>query len=253
MDNQNKFPKVLVGCPINIAKNYCMERWLNMVTNLSYPNYDLYLVDNTEDRGYHKNLRRKHCVKIDYVEPGKKELRFILAECFEKIRQRAVKRNYDYLMLIECDIFPPYQIIELLMAHRKQVVGTSYFTEHGSKTAMQLLYLDSITNKDFVSRYMNFDQVRKFYNGKLNRTFANGNGCILIERSVLEKLTFRVTETETGFPDSFFHKDLFLLGIENYVDTSIIPLHLNSSWDNIKSNIKHAHMWSKIQTNLNNI
>lgn len=246
---RNDFPKVLVGCPINVVKDYCMDPWLDMVKNLTYPNYDLYLVDNTKNPDYHKDLQKKHKVKIDWIDPAKKEARYYMAESIEKIRKKAVKGRYDYLCIIEVDIFPPAQIVELLMAHQKQVVGTTYWTGQGDKSFLQLLWLKEFQPGAYSAQFFSWRQIRRFFNGRVNRAFANGNGAILIKREVLEKLKFRVSDDDGGHADSFFHKDLFLLGIYNWIDTSIIPTHWNSRWSAMPDDADHAEMWERIKNN----
>ena len=239
----NPAPKVLLGCPINIVKNYCLDSWLKMVVNLTYSNYDIYLVDNSRNPEYHKKLSDKYKVKIDYVDPAKMEAREYMAKSIEKIRQRAVKRKYDYLFILECDIFPHPQIIELLMGNNKPVVGTSFWTGFGDKTFFQLLGVEQIEERKVAPFFLGLSQIRVLYNGQLQTSFANGNGCVLIKREVLEKIKFRVDMTQEGFSDGFFHIDLFMLGIENWIDTSIIPLHWNSRWNTVPDNKKHALMF----------
>ena len=247
--NKKDYPRVLLGCPINIVKDYCLPEWLEMIKTLTYPNYDIYLIDNSRNPNYHKKLKYTHNVKIDYHEPAKKEARVYMAECIERIRQRAVKRRYDYLMVLECDIFPPRQIIELLMAHKKQVIGTGYWTEHAENTRIQLLCSVQHDLHTVTARTFSFEEALMFYDGTVKYTYANGNGCILIERGVLERLTFHVKPDEPGHADSFFHADLFMLGIENYVDTSIIPRHWNSRWTMMTDDLPHHKQWNEYLEN----
>ena len=245
-------PRVLLACPINIVKNYCIPDWLDAIKNLTYPNYDIYLVDNSNKTEYHKTLRNTHHVKIDHVNPDQnKEVRDLMALSMEKIRKRVLSRGYDYFFSLECDIFPPAEIIEVLMAHNKDVVGCSYFTEHGKDTKMQLLNVEEVRPNQFVSYYESWENVFAFYDGQLNLAYANGIGCILIKRSVLEQITFRVSQSDIGYPDSFFHHDLFMLGIRNYVDTSIIPKHWNSKWSTIPNDVKHALMIANVKSQIN--
>jgi hypothetical protein len=247
LKSEKSDPKVLLACPINIVKDYCLGSWLDAIKNLTYSNYDIYLVDNSPNPEYHSKLRHKHHVKIDYINPGSdQEVRDLMAISMEKIRRRALDKDYDYLFILECDIFPPSEIIELLLAHNKDVVGTSYFTEHGSKTCLQLLQIWETDTNAFESFYMPWEEVMKFYDGKVNYAYANGNGCILIERNVLEKITFHIIPQEIGYPDGFFHKDLFMKGIENFVDTSIIPFHWNSRWSTIPNDLNHKLLLQSI-------
>lgn len=242
-------PKVLVGCPINIVKDYCMDEWLNMFKNLTYDNYDIYLVDNTKNPEYHKELKRKHNLKISYVKPAKgEEARYYMARSIEKIRKRAVSKKYDYLLIAEVDIFPPANVIERLLVHDKQVVGATYFTGHGQQTFLQLLYIHNEGEGQFSVHFYNWKQAVKFMDGRLKPAFANGNGCILIKREVLEQITFHVEPDQVGHADSFFHSDIFKLGIDNWIDTSFMPVHLNSDWNTMPDDIEHADLWRKLQT-----
>ncbi len=247
--DQSKYPRVLLGCPINIVKRYCLPEWLEMIKTLTYPNYDIYLIDNSRNPNYHKTLKYAHDVKIDYHEPAKKEARLYMAESIERIRQRAVKRRYSHLFILECDIFPPKQIIELLLCQGKQVIGTGYWTEHGQNTRIQLLVNTQHDLQTYTARTLTFEEALMFYDGKTKYMYANGNGCILIERSVLEQITFHIKPDEPGHADSFFHADLFMLGIENFVDTSIIPRHWNSRWTTVPSDLKHHKMWNEYLDN----
>ena len=242
LNKKADLPRVLVGCPINIVKDYCMDQWLDMVKNLTYRNYDIYLVDNTKNPLYHKKLRENHNLKIDWVDPAKKEARYYMADCIEKIRTRAVKKNYDYLFILEVDIFPSPDIIENLIVHDLPVVGATYFTGQGDKTFLQLLYLEQIEKGKYLTKFYKNSHVRRYFKGGLIKAHANGNGAILIKKEILRRLHFRVDESDIGHADSFFHQDLFKMGIINWVDTSILPVHWNSRWSSMPDDAQHAKM-----------
>ena len=242
-------PRVLLACPINIVKDYCMDQWIDMIKNLTYDNYDIYLVDNSKNPQYHKDLKKRHNVKISYVKPERnEEARYYMARSIEKIRKRAVSKGYDRLFILEVDVFPPANVIERLLVHDKQVVGATYFTGHGQKTFLQLLKAVHLGEGKFEASFYGWSEAAAFMNGKLNRAFANGNGCILIKREVLQQIKFHVDPDQVGHADSFFHSDIFKLGIDNWIDTSFIPVHLNSDWDTMPDDIEHADLWRKLQT-----
>ncbi|MCF8360728.1 MAG: hypothetical protein K9H26_18380 [Prolixibacteraceae bacterium] len=244
---RSDFPKVLLGCPINVVKDYCMDQWLDMIKNLDYPNYDVYLVDNTKNKDYHKNLRQKHHLSIDWIDPANKEARLYMAESIEKIRQRAVKHDYDYLFILEVDVFPPSEIIQILMGHNVDVCGTTYWTGHEYESFLQLLFLQQAEEEIYVASFVQWSEARKFFNGKLNTAFANGNGCILISNYVFRQIKFRVADNDGGHADSFFHKDIYMLKIANFIDTTIVPFHWNSRWSSMPDDENHAELWNKIK------
>ena len=51
-------PKVLVGCPTSDYKSYCIEKYAESVKRLSYKNYDILIVDNSEKDGYFKRIKK---------------------------------------------------------------------------------------------------------------------------------------------------------------------------------------------------
>ena len=242
---KDDFQKVLLGCPINIVKEYCLPDWFELIKNLTYPNYDIFLVDNSRNPNFHRDLAEEHDLDIAHNPPGGKEARKYMAESIEMVRGRAVDGGYSHLFILECDIFPPPQIIELLICQQKPVIGTGYWTEHGPDTRIQLLASDQHDLSTYTTRTLKWYETLNFYDGRTKYMFANGNGCILIERDVFTNLTFHIVEDEPGHADSFFHVDLFQMGIENLVDTSIIPRHWNSRWAAVTDDLTHHKMWNK--------
>jgi cellulose synthase/poly-beta-1,6-N-acetylglucosamine synthase-like glycosyltransferase len=47
-------PKVLLFAPISQVKDYCLPQWLEHISNLTYENYHVYLVDNSEYSNFFK-------------------------------------------------------------------------------------------------------------------------------------------------------------------------------------------------------
>ena len=67
------------------------------------------------------------------------------------------------------------------------------------------------------------------------RAVATGLGCILIHRSVLEKVQFRWDQSKPGFDDMFFCRDAQLDGtFKLWADTGIRCGHLEMDWEGIK-------------------
>ena len=70
-----------------------------------------------------------------------------------------------------------------------------------------------------------------FLNGELKKVGHVGLGCVLINKQVLNKITFRIEEEYPEHSaDSFFANDCFDNNIDIYVDTSLIAKHENRKW-----------------------
>lgn len=65
----------------------------------------------------------------------------------------------------------------------------------------------------------------------VERIAGCGMGCLLIHRSVLEKVVFRCSLRSSTFPDYLFCMDLNRLGIPLWVHWDVRPEHDASTWD----------------------
>ena len=221
--------KVLVAAPQNEVKNYCSDEYLSRITNLTYKNYDILIVDNSETNDNAKKLR-KLGIKCLHVKPKQKENQKYIAESQELIRLEALRGGYDFVMMIETDVIVPHDIIERLLAHQKQVVSGTYFIGEGSDSRLMLQDIEK-TGKHF-RHTVNIDGgygILKV-DGKLNQVLHAGLGNTLIHKSVLEQIKFRWIEGVDSHSDTFFAVDLDMLGIPVFVDTSLHSKHLNTSW-----------------------
>lgn len=227
---KNYHSKVLVACPISIEKDYILGDWLRHIKMFSYPNYDIYLVDNSHNPNYHKKIRAMG-FDVDYVKP-EGESHIYMCQCDEMIRQRAIEKKYDAIFHNECDIFAPLDAIERLIAHKQQVVSFPYFIHTGEKSTILIQGVTKMGEELHAYNYSAVDAMR-FCDGKLKTVYGCGMGAMLIHYSVFQHIKFRVTKGYQGHADSFFYQDLMLNEIKNYVDTSHICRHENRSWKSV--------------------
>jgi cellulose synthase/poly-beta-1,6-N-acetylglucosamine synthase-like glycosyltransferase len=226
--------KVLVGCPHSDIKNYGLDDYLAMITNLTYDKkyYDVLIVDNSKDN---KNTQmiRKAGVDCLHVKPKHKSNQAYIAESQEMLRQAAIKGGYDYLIMIESDIRVPFDIIERLLSHQKQVVSAPYFINHGHESHLMLQQIEQTgdTVRFTLNEDNGFDILQ--VDGKLKKVYACGFGCIAIHKTVLEKVKFRWEEGADTHSDSIFAADLNYMGIPMYLDTQLLCDHLNSNWSEV--------------------
>lgn len=214
---------MLVGTPTFDFHSYCLDDYERVLKSLSYPNYDVLLVDNSEEEGYCKELVRRGlpAVRMPYYDKS----RMRLAEGHNILRQKVLDGGYDYLFLLDSDIIPPKDVIERLLYHGKKVVSGLYYqpmTIDKKKMYVPVIRVEikgtkeqwALPSKDLLEP------------GKLVRIVASGTGCLLVHRDVLEKFKFWYDPKGKGTDDIFFFKSLFDADVECFCDTSIVCRHL---------------------------
>jgi hypothetical protein len=224
------YAKVLVFSPISEVKDYCMPQWLEHITNLTYPNYYIFLVDNSEDRNYFKKYEKSY-PEIDYSWFNPKGLRVqdFIASSQEKCRQYAINGNFDVMMSIECDIFPPFDCIERLLRHDADVISGLYNWGFGDERK-PLIQTSEHFDTYFANRNMSFDEAYCFIDGTPKEIFHAGIGCAAIREKVFKKIPFRSEPNSEIFSDTLFALDCYLNNFKVILDTSVVCEHQNQSW-----------------------
>ena len=220
-------PKVLVGCPTCDVYGYCLQEYLQGVKDLTYPNYDLLIVDNSKDKEYYKKICAD-VVKGEYVEPAVK--RIVISR---NILRKEVLEKYDYFLSLEQDVIPPKDIIErMLKSGKKLVTGVYYnFQMINGKNQLRPLLWKRI-GKDRV-KALSFEEIE---GGSLMEVGACGLGCLLIDKEILKNIKFRYDPNDNGFDDMWFCQDTFNQGHKIFADTSLKCKHLikGGGWEGIK-------------------
>lgn len=239
------FKKVLVCCPTSGHKNYCFEDWIENVLNFTYPNYKIRLFDNTDDAGInasnlnkfvgymHGDIGDKFHAESTILKHNLKTKSVIAKMCFSHndCREFALKNDYDYMLHLESDVFPPADVIERLMFHRKNIVGGLYYIDEGiNRKAMVMEKLELSKNNitTFPSSYYG-GEIRLF-DGEIKRVAQIGLGCVLISKKALERIVFRYEPQRNAHPDTYFSEDCEMKNIPIHLDSSVVCRHENQSW-----------------------
>lgn len=123
--------KVLIGTPIHISKDYCIERWLKNVAELrKVHKTDFIMVDNSPDLSYVEKVKG-YCKKIGMggytikhpnIPQGKsvnkntdEQIHERVANCQEIIRQFVLSKDYDVWFSWECDQIIPTDGLDKLL------------------------------------------------------------------------------------------------------------------------------------------
>lgn len=221
--------KVLLYSLFSSHKEYVLKEFITHTDKILAESKDLDIdvdrlfIDNSPDPEFHKAYP-----DTLYLRKGK-NIREIMMHCDNMARQRVIDEAYTHLFKLESDLFPPANIIPRLLMHEKLVVGCGYFIGHGNNARLLQSEIDMGRHRH--SLQMQNRQSFLSYNGKLQPATQFGTGCILVHKSILNNVKFRVNAFDDIHADSHFHYDVFMRGITSYIDTSIVPFHINSDWD----------------------
>lgn len=236
------YPKILIGTLFSEVKDYVIRDWFKNVCKITYPNFDICLVDNSKDKKYHKKIFKyfsKHKKKsnigkltILHTPRTHKKSEVFMAFSANELRKYFLKSNYDWLLNLECDIFPPNDIIERLLSYNFQVIGATYFSGEKKRSFPMIMDFFIYGKQDFGNVYLPY--INGFY--EMTDTFepkpilGQGLGAVLLHRGIVEKIPFRADAMEKVHYDTKFYEDLFA----NNIGNRLIPImcrHENQTWD----------------------
>jgi len=222
-------PRVLVCGPQSDVKKYCFDEWAENVKNFTYPNYDVFLADNSLTKEFSEYIKTKgfDCINIT-EEDNKDSVLKRLAISHELCRQYALRKKYDYIFHLETDVFPPSDVIEKLMFEGKDIIGGLYQLSDDSARVPMLNRISSDTEEYRVCTYGGYNNF--MITGKPVQTLSAGLGCVLIKKKIFNKFKFRHIEGASWFPDVVWINDLYAKKIPYFAHTGIICKHKNSNW-----------------------
>lgn len=242
-----KQAKILIITPTYEGKDYCLKEWSNAISELTYPNLDILLIDNSKDEK-HLQILKKHRYReksffFNYCPENEniKDIRYLMASCNEFGRFFALKNGYTHIFSIESDVFPPTKdCVERLLSFNKLVVGYDYFVSQKERSIPVISYnvekhhiLENLTQRPLKSGLF-------LHNGELRIVDNLGLGCLLIGYPVFSTIKFLINDKEWlvdtdnfAHADTFFHVELRKRNINIWCDTSCICRHDNQSWANV--------------------
>lgn len=230
MTNNYKYPRVMLFAPISDIKNYVIDEWMRCVTNLTYPNYGIVLVDNSENKQYRKDLQARYPgVTILHYPPNENGAMHIITGSQNVARKFVLDTLSEYAFSLECDVFPTFDVIERLMAHDKNICAATYPIREGAERKL-LINLAKSNKFEFMQRELDADEALRFMDGKVKEIHSAGLGCVLMKRQVLERIQFRYVEGQKAYSDTYFALDAHFAGYQQYLDTSFTCRHESSDW-----------------------
>jgi hypothetical protein len=153
-----------------------------------------------------------------------------MAICYNDCRSYFLNNNFDFYFSLETDIFPQKDIIEELLFSRKKVIGGVYYRDEGVNRKLMIQKHICRSPNNIGTLNIDADEDYFFIDGKIKQTASVGLGCVLINKSVLEKIKFRWEEKRDRHPDSYFTEDCFKNNIDIFAHTNCVCRHDNKNW-----------------------
>jgi len=221
------------------------KRWLSHIRDITYHDAHVYLIDNSPDMEYIKHIWANG-VNADYINPKDKNPSQYIAESQNIIRKKVLD-GFDYLLMIETDVFVPPNILEYLLAFKQGMINLSYLINFGDETAMCLQMMTNRTGKLRRTLRVGPDVSFGIYKGGQPEIgevsmgpdislYGSGVGCSLIHRDILEAVEFRYDDSNSAnvnlevFSDSYFHLDVQRKGFNNTLEQDEFLRHERKSW-----------------------
>ncbi|RLE39617.1 hypothetical protein DRJ17_00270 [Candidatus Woesearchaeota archaeon] len=221
-----KQPKILVGCPTYIGKQYCWQHYVGAVKALTYNNKDVLIVDNSKtDEYYHKIKKDLPTIKDEFLQNAKDRI----VHSRNLLREKVLNEEYDYFLSLEQDVIPPKNIIEALLNHGKKIVTAVYLhyqkTTNG-KLAPAVLAYKKVGLNDAGENIVQPYSPQEIIGKGLVLVSSCGMGCLLIHRDVLENVRFRHVPGKKSFDDIWFCIDAKKAGYNIYCDGNCVCGHV---------------------------
>ena len=233
------YPKILIAFPTSDKKDYCVDEFIQQIKSFTYPLYDIFVVDNSKDS---KHVRKfwKEGIKAIH-EPLKGDFREELARHQNIIKDYFLAGDYDYLMMIESDVFTGECILEKLVSYAEVynagVVTATYEIDRGEPTLCLTSTVDSrlVRSEKLLDRSLGYEimgqgviPLRKLLSDPDAKLTATGIGCTLFSRFALEDVNFRVdlSLNKRAFSDTFIYTDMQKFGFKILIDSNIICEHV---------------------------
>ncbi len=237
-------PKILLSFPTSSVKDYCVDDFIKQIKTLTYSNYDIMVIDNSEDPKHVEKfweagiLARHEPFNGNFKSASG---RIELARHQNIIRDYALGNNYDYLFMLESDVFCGESIIEQLLVHAEMegagIVTATYeiMKEEGPTLCLTATTdLNGVRTERILPRALGYSLMGKgckpfseFIKEPGIRLTATGIGCTLIHREVLKEVPFRVDTriSKTAYSDSFYFTDAAKKGFEIMLHSDIVCEH----------------------------
>ena len=124
-DKQFAIPKILVACPVHEVKEYSFQRWIDNVKSFTYPNFEIFVVDNSPTLDFMQRYESQiSMVHIDVIPEADYHRK--ITDSMAVIQKKFLTGDYYKWFNLECDVIPPKNMIELMLEWGKNTDWISH-------------------------------------------------------------------------------------------------------------------------------
>ncbi|MBI1970375.1 glycosyltransferase [Candidatus Woesearchaeota archaeon] len=224
--------RILLGVVTYRGQEYCLPSFSATLNNLRCPAgvaLDILFVDTSDDEKYVDVLRDRGftAMLLGHSGSGKRTRIQNIVDGRNMIRNVFLKHQYDALLFVDSDVMLPPDALERLLSHHKEIVIGVYLHNtiiNDAQHIMPVVYVFHDKEKGLL-RQLRQDEVVE---GRLIEAAAGGMGCVLITKSVMEKvhLFHTLSKNSTGGEDAAFYQDASAAGFAIFCDTNVKCLHV---------------------------
>lgn len=236
--------KVLVASPVYEGMEYCLNDFIEHLKQIDYSNFKTLLVDNSETKHFFRKLNQILGIKAIYDDTSEEKNMRRLISSRNKILDYAIKENYDYLLMMDCDVMVPRNIINSLLLHEKDVCSGLYFNifqVDGGQKLLPVAYKE-FTEEQFQGIKQKFPEIIKsrtdlrfnitkedIEKGELLEVLYPSAGCLMLSRKAFASgARYGLLDTQEKLKSSddiYFIKELRKRGFKIYCDPNLICKH----------------------------
>ena len=230
--------RVLVSMPTADKKDYCVDEFINQIKTFTYPLYDIFVLDNSKDPKHVQKFWENGIKAVH--EPVNGNFKEELARHQNIIRNYFLNGDYDYLLMLESDVFAGECIIENLVSYADVYKASIVTATYEIRKDEDVLCLTStsdrraVRSEKILTREHGYNimgqgtlPLRHLLVDPDARITATGIGCTLFSRNVLEQVEFRVDLklNPNAFSDTFIFTDAIKLGHKILINSNLICTH----------------------------
>ena len=223
--------KVLIGIGTSNYFEYVEEHCLSKVFGQTFQDFDLLIVDTSEEMGHYLKLLRKYpYTKIIHIKRPAlwrdtcKELR-------QAILDYAIYNGYEYLFFLDIDMIIQKDTLEKLMSHDVDFVTApiGYMSQPFSTCFIQDFDARRMTRVPYLPPLKPITWTMMKYEPFFLEIVAVGLSCALIKCNILHGIKFKISHESMAFmEDILFCSDIRKKGIKLFLDKTLETIHVHT-------------------------